>query len=103
MDDKQIVMEWLEGWKEEDRKKLIIADDLHHISPDSHFENADTFMDACWGKLGPFDYELKKIISEGDTVAVWYEFIGSDGARKPICEWFTIKDGLVKEIRVFYR
>lgn len=101
MNQKEQVKEFYKAWNESSfAAKSFLADDLVHISPLKKYTNKADFLKNCFGKF-TVKMTIRQMVEEGDTVCVWYDTHTSNGVR-PICEWFTFREGLICEIRVFF-
>jgi len=99
MTNKDIVRDYYDAWASEDKSKLHLHPELKHESKDTNFKSRAEFLDACWGKVPATHHKLLRIIEEGNQVCVLFKFSDADNY---VSEWFTVEDGLIREIRVVY-
>ena len=100
-DNLNIAQQYYKGWETSNKEFLSVATDLKFTSPDGNFSSAKEFLDQCWQFSGT-RFQNKIFLSGGENVCIKYDFPMPDGTTKPMIEWLTIKDGTIKEIRVFY-
>jgi hypothetical protein len=101
MSNLETVKLYYEAWKESNPDKLRLAASIKHTSPMGRYDSRDDFLNACWGKSGKFETKNESFISQGNAVAARYEIL-NDGKSSPVCEWFTIENGEITDIKVYF-
>ncbi len=97
--NKKIVADFYEAWKTGNETLLHLHPEFQHHSKERSFESRADFMEHCWGKMPAFDNEIISMVAEGEQIVIWYRW---ENKGMPICEWFKISEGLIREIRVFF-
>ena len=100
MTSKEVIQAYYKVWLHSDRNlvKSFLSTDLRFRSPENSFDNADAFLDTCWGYSGGFD-----------QMNVEHAIDGSDGgfivySSGDLCCWelLRLKDGKFHEIYVTF-
>lgn len=98
----ELVRAYLEAIVRKDFESLPLAEYVRHSSPFGTIENKKDFVEACKLIVAQTKaIEIKREITDGDTVCMHYEAVAS-GKRMPMTEWFTIKNGLITDIKVYF-
>lgn len=98
----ELVRNYLDSIVRKDFTQLNLSENFRHSSPFGIQEGRENFIEAC--KLvvaGTQAIEIKKMIEEKDSVCVEYDVISPNG-RMAISEWYSIRNGLITEIRAYF-
>lgn len=108
MSNEQIVETFLNGFNDPTKIQeslALLADDYKFTNPIVSLNSKTEFI-ALAQEIGAVltGVNLKRIASNGDWVATFYEFTSSiEGVESNIAsEWFRIENGLIKESRLIY-
>lgn len=96
-----IVTAWLDCWCSGDLKLELLTEDFKHTSGKTVFTSKSEFITACWGKYPMESYIITKWAENGNDLVLWYEISNGDNVTQ-ITEWYTIQDGQISEMRVFF-
>jgi ketosteroid isomerase-like protein len=94
------------AWQTGDRRALedLLADDFRFFSPADDGMDRTQYFETCWphhGELTGHDLVHVGVVEPG-VIAVTYESGRRDGARFRNTEVFTIRDGRVAAVEVFF-
>jgi ketosteroid isomerase-like protein len=101
MTNAEIVRAYFEGWSTGNRDLLRLADDFRHESPMAVHESAQAFLDDCWHTAGHAQVELERVAADGEDVVARHTIQLPHGPF-PVCEWFRVRDGLIRDCRVYF-
>jgi ketosteroid isomerase-like protein len=82
----------------------LYADDFTFTSPqDDHIDKA-AFFERCFPTADRFREQrlLHVVPADGDLVLVHYEYELTTGGRYRNVEAITVRDGLIRDVRVFF-
>lgn len=101
----QLVRACFEAYEKKDRHIIesVLADDFTFTSPIDDAIDRATYFERCWPNsrhLARFD--ITNIITDGDKVFVRYDATSTDGSENHNVEIFTIRDGKVAGVRVYF-
>ncbi|WP_298761175.1 nuclear transport factor 2 family protein [uncultured Psychroserpens sp.] len=101
-----IVKKWFDCWNNGVIEDLPIADDFSHTSPFGTITPKSEYMDIVLKNKNDFlgnTLTIIKQIQEVENVCVQFEQKNKNtGLEMTVCEWYNIKDGLIKSIHSFY-
>jgi ketosteroid isomerase-like protein len=100
MTTEAIIRDYFDGWLKSDRDKVrsCLADDLKFWSPDDNFDDADSFLDACWKYSEHFaEMTIEHGVYASDSGYIVY-------TSGDLCsgELIKIRDGKICEIYVTF-
>lgn len=74
-----------------------------HAPPDPELDRAGYF-ERCWPQAGGriADFDFVRMFERGEEVFVTYEARRDDGSRFRNCEVFTVRDGKIVEVEVYF-
>jgi limonene-1,2-epoxide hydrolase len=102
----EAVESYLDGLKQKDLSKVSFAPDVIFegpLSPDKLYgvESLTEFLSGVLPIVK--EVRIKHRIADGEHVCVLWELETSTStAVIPICEYFRVSDGLIKEMRPYY-
>ncbi|MEU7427555.1 nuclear transport factor 2 family protein [Streptomyces sp. NPDC040750] len=82
----------------------LYADDFTFTSPqDDHIDKA-AFFERCFPTADRFTEQriLHLVAADAEVVLVHYEYEPATGGRYRNVEAITVRDGLIREVRVFF-
>ncbi|MFG2636915.1 nuclear transport factor 2 family protein [Streptomyces sp. NPDC048362] len=82
----------------------LYADDFTFTSPqDDHIDKA-AFFERCFPTADRFTEQriLHLVAADAEVVLVHYEYEPTTGGRYRNVEAITVRDGLIREVRVFF-
>ncbi|MBB5929605.1 nuclear transport factor 2 family protein [Streptomyces echinatus] len=93
-------------YRSQDREAALplYADDFTFTSPqDEHIDRA-AFFERCFPTAGRFTEQrvLHLVAVDEELVLVHYEYEPASGGRYRNVEAVTVRDGLIREVRVFF-
>ena len=97
---------YLDGLRQKDLSRAPFAPDVifeSPLSPDKLYgvEALTGFLSGVFPIIK--DVRIKQRIADGEHVCVLWELeTSSPAATIPICEYFRVVDGLIKEMRPYY-
>lgn len=100
-----IVRASFQAYVDKDRAAIeaIVADDFHFTSPlDNRIDRA-TYFKRCWPnseRIVRFDEIF--LVTQGDRAVLTYEGHGTDGHIFRNTEIFTVRDGKIVEVEVYF-
>ena len=101
-DNFRLVEAYLQSIVKKDFNNLNLAEEFKHSSPFGVIYNVPDFIEACKLIVSQTKaIEIQRHIAQGNTVCVHYEAV-TLGGRMPMTEWFTIKDGKITDIKVYF-
>ena len=87
-----------------DRVAELLHPDVTFVGPTRPLHGAQAYLDAL-RRLGPIllRNDVKKVVAEGNHVAVFYEFItDTEVGAVPSAEWLTFEDGRIREVHLVF-
>lgn len=97
----EIALYYYKGWETGNKDLLKISPELKHTGSGAEYNSAEEFLNACWQYAGAA-MQNKQFVSEGNKICISYEMVSGSGPKMYICEWLTIEDEMIKEIRVYF-
>src|SRR3954468_14752443 len=83
--------------------KGLLADDFVFSSPHDPHLDLDGYYERCWPNMGHMRrQELDRVVEAGDEVFVRYEVEKTSGERFRNTELFTVRDGRIARVEVYY-
>ncbi|MES2657972.1 MAG: nuclear transport factor 2 family protein [Verrucomicrobiota bacterium] len=93
------------AYETKDRSAIepLLADDLTFSSPvDDHIDRS-TYFKRCWPNSQHLDsFEIEKLLVDGDQAIVRYKATTRDGQSFRNVECFTVENGKVRHIEVYF-
>ena len=81
----------------------LLADDFTFSSPADVGIDRTTYFERCWPGAGQLDaFEITRLIEAGDEVVVTYVCTRADGSRFRNTEVFTIAQGRLAAVEVYF-
>jgi limonene-1,2-epoxide hydrolase len=85
-----------------EQARSLLADDLRFEGPIDTFDRADDYITAIRNLMGMArGMEHQGLIAQGDDVAVFYR-LDTPIAVVPVAEWYTVRDGKIKQLRAYF-
>lgn len=81
----------------------LIAEDFHFTSPLDNRIDRKTYFERCWPNsetMAALDFE--RVVVSGDRAFVTYEGQTNDGKRFRTIELFTVRNGKVTDVEVYF-
>ncbi|WP_417307661.1 nuclear transport factor 2 family protein [Devosia sp.] len=81
----------------------LLATGFRFVSPYDNGIDRESYFALCWPAhemIARFD--LRRVVAQDDTVVVTYDGTFHDGRRNRNTEIFTVRDGLVQVIEVYF-
>jgi len=101
----ELVRRYCAGWSDKDRTLVeqLTAEDFHFTSPlDNRIDRA-TYFQRCWPNSAHMQViDVKRALTDGDTVLITYELTMKDGRRFRNTEAITVHDGLIHDVEVYF-
>jgi SnoaL-like domain len=94
-----------EAYVTKDRTAIerLIADDFHFTSPLDNRINRETYFARCWPNSAWIqDFAYINLVPDGDRVFVTYEGQSTKGNRFRNTEIFTLRNGQIVEVEVYF-
>lgn len=89
--------------KDRDALEAIIADDFHFSSPLDNRIDRKTYFERCWpNSETAARFDEKHVLEQGDTVTLTYEGHSTKGDIFRNTEVFTLRDGQIVEVEVYF-
>jgi ketosteroid isomerase-like protein len=81
----------------------LLADGFRFSSPHDPDLDRAGYFERCWPNMGHMRSQtLDRVVEAGDEVFVRYEVERKSGERFRNVELFTVRDGRIKRIEVYY-
>src|SRR3954466_5287577 len=81
----------------------LLADDFRFSSPHDPDLDQQGYFERCWPNMGHMRSQtLDRVVEAGDEVFVRYEVERTDGVRFRNTELFTVRDGKIARVEVYY-
>lgn len=81
----------------------LMADDLTFGSPLDDNIDRETYFERCWPNSGHLDsFEIEKLLVEGNEAMVRYKATASDGRIFRNVECFTVENGKIRHVQVYF-
>lgn len=93
------------AYENKDRPALekILADDFTFSSPIDDCISRERYFERCWPNSRHLEaFKIEKLQVEGDEATVRYEATATDGAKFRNVEVFTVRDGKIRHVDVFF-
>ena len=101
-----VVRRWFSCWESGNVDALPITEDFRHTSPFGTIESKAHYLEIVYNNTQDFlgnKLTVTKQIREGDNVCVQFEQKNENtGLEMTVCEWYSLRGDLIKEIRSFY-
>jgi ketosteroid isomerase-like protein len=104
-DNAEAVRAVFRAFEEDDREALegLIAPELVCTSPADFELDRAAYFERCWPAHEMIErFELVRVIEQGETVVVTYESTNRDGKRGRNTEIFTLAEGKVAAVEVYF-
>jgi ketosteroid isomerase-like protein len=101
----EIVRACFRAYETKDRAAIerLLADDLTFGSPLDDDIDRETYFKRCWPNSGHLDsFEIERLSVEGDEAMVRYKATTSDGQSFRNVECFTVRDGKIRHVQVYF-
>ncbi len=101
----EIVRACFKAYVDKDRTMIesLIGEDFHFTSPLDNRINRKTYFKRCWPNSKTMAaVHFTRIVVDGETVVVTYETRMDDGKRFRNTEVFTIQDGKISNVEVYF-
>ena len=100
MSTEAIIRDYFDGWLKSDRAKVrsYLADNLKFRSPADNFDDADSFLDACW----KYSRDFSEMTFEHSVFAADSGYIVYTSGDLCSGELIKIHDGKISEIYVTF-
>lgn len=96
---------WIEAWIRMDLDWLRrhLAPDFVHVSPFGRFEDRESYLAAVepMARKSVVELGIKDVVASGDQAVIRFENRTPRGVVET-CDWVSVEDGRIKEIRSFY-
>lgn len=93
-------------YRSQDREAALplYADDFHFTSPQDDHIGKTAFFERCFPTADRFTEQriLHVVAVDAELVLVHYEYELTTGERYRNIEAITVRDGLIREVRVFF-
>ncbi|MEQ8675054.1 MAG: nuclear transport factor 2 family protein [Aggregatilineales bacterium] len=102
-----IIRASFKAWETNDRVAIeaLIADDFTFTSPndgDDHLNRAEYF-EKCWVNSGQIEkIDILNLVDNGDEAFARYVATLEDGNRFNNAEFFTLRDGKIRSVDVYF-
>ena len=100
-----VVRACFQSYADKDRATIesLIAEDFHFTSPLDNRINRKTYFERCWPNSETMSaIDIKRLIVSGDRAFVTYEARADDGRRFRNTELFTVQDGKISDVEVYF-
>ena len=101
----ELAVGWIEAWIKMDMEWLRqrLAPDFVHVSPFGRFEDRESYLAAVepMARKSVVELTVKDVIASGNQAAVRFENRTPKGVVES-CDWVSVENDLIKEIRSFY-
>ena len=101
----KIVRACFKSYVDKDRTKIeaLIGDDFHFTSPLDNRIDRKTYFERCWPNSATMAaIDIERVIVNGERAFVTYELRMDDGRRSKNTELFTVRDGKVADVEVYF-
>lgn len=99
-----IIRDYYAGYLRCDFDNLAISPDITHTSPLGIVQGKDQYMQSCTAFAAQTErIDIVRWAENGNTVCVETEIHSkSGGPAFPTCEWYTVENGLITDVRVYF-
>ena len=100
-----IVRACFQCYVEKDRAKLetLISDDFHFTSPLDNWIDRKTYFERCWPNSATMAViDIERVVVSNDRAFVTYDLCMKDGKQFRNTELFTVRDGKVTDVEVYF-
>jgi ketosteroid isomerase-like protein len=101
----RIVHDCFNSYVDKDRSNVeaLIADDFHFTSPLDNRIDRESYFERCWPNSANMQaVDLKHVVVIDEQVFVTYECTLNDGKRLRNTELWTLKNGKITEVEVYF-
>jgi ketosteroid isomerase-like protein len=105
MTNADVVRRAFEAFQKRERDVFddLLADDFSFSSPHDPDLDREGYFERCWPNMGHMRSQtLDRVVEAGDEVFVRYEVERLSGERFRNTELFTLRDGRIARIEVYY-
>ena len=102
---REIAEQYLAAWTSKDFEtaRALLHDDLSFEGPIDTFDDADALLASLKGLAQIVEgADQRRIVADGDEVCVIYDLRTGPVGTAPVAEWYTVHDGRIASIRVFF-
>ena len=100
-----LVRRCFRAYEEKNRSMIesTLAPDFTFSSPVDDSISREAYFDRCWPNSEHTEnFDLESILVDGDQAVVRYQGTSTDGSRFRNVEVFTITDGKVRHVQVYF-
>ncbi len=104
-DKAEIVRACFKSYVDKDRTAIekLIGADFHFTSPLDNRIDRKTYFERCWPNSAAMAaIEIERVVVSGAHVFVTYELRMNDGRRFRNTEFFTVRNGQVADVEVYF-
>lgn len=102
----EVVASAFRHYRAQDRTAALplYADDFTFTSPQDDRIGKDAFFARCFPTADRFTEQrlLRIVPADQELVFLHYEYVLADGARHRNVEAITVRDGLIRDVQVFF-
>ena len=106
LDDKAgIVRACFKSYVDKDRAMIesLIGEDFHFTSPLDNRIDRKTYFERCWPNSASMAaVDVERVVVSADKAFVTYEGRNFDGKRFRNTELFTVRDGKITDVEVYF-